>query len=256
MNGKILIDDAYSDGFYYDSSYRGNNIGVGSPVYYNETSGLWVGAVNDSVGDNVASHIVVAEEDNGFRVASHGIFDITGADITSTAFSGLGNIVSHSYYYLSPDSGVVSDVGGEAPRLWQPLFYALDSNTLDVSVGVPVNRAVLTLSFDSAQGVLSDIRHKENIESLSLSGVETVNALNPVTFDFKEPSSRAQKGQQLGFIAQEIGEVLPQTIYTIDNEEQTVMLKPDAIIPVLTKAVQELTQEVSELKKKLEDLNG
>jgi len=34
------------------------------------------------------------------------------------------------------------------------------------------------------------------------------------------------------------------------------MLKPDAVIPVLVKAVQELKQELNEVKAKLEEMNG
>ena len=43
----------------------------------------------------------------------------------------------------------------------------------------------------------------------------------------------------LGFIAQEVEEVLPEVILTQDNEEQTKGLKYNALIPILTKAIQE-----------------
>ena len=64
------------------------------------------------------------------------------------------------------------------------------------------------------------------------------------------------QGVQLGFIAQEISEIIPQSVWTKDNEEQTMMLKPETVIPVLVKAVQELKQELNEVKAKLEEMNG
>lgn len=84
----------------------------------------------------------------------------------------------------------------------------------------------------------------------------TIQQLNPVSFEFISPDNKAMQGEQLGFIAQEIGEIIPQSVWTKDNEEQTMMLKPDAVIPVLVKAVQELKQELNEVKAKLEEMNG
>lgn len=48
------------------------------------------------------------------------------------------------------------------------------------------------------------------------------------------------KGQQLGFIAQEVEKVLPQIVLTAKDKDKTKGLKYDEFIPVLTLAVQQL----------------
>ncbi len=98
----------------------------------------------------------------------------------------------------------------------------------------------------SSQG--SDSRIKENIKSLE-NGLETVLKLRPCTFD-RTDSDR--KGD-LGFIAQEIEKVLPQLIYTTQYQGFSDFKTVDyiSIIPILTKAIQELKQEIFQLKQNL-----
>lgn len=100
-----------------------------------------------------------------------------------------------------------------------------------------------------AAGALSDYRHKMNIRDLSLDACEIVNHLRPVTFEWKEPRDSGMEGIQLGFIAQEVEEVLPEVVLTEYDEAQTKGLKYNALIPVLIRAIQELIRENAELKK-------
>jgi hypothetical protein len=69
-----------------------------------------------------------------------------------------------------------------------------------------------------------------------------------VTFEWKEPVDSGMEGTQLGFIAQEVEEVLPEVVITQDNDEQTKGLKYNAFIPLLTKAIQELEAQNEALK--------
>ena len=91
-----------------------------------------------------------------------------------------------------------------------------------------------------AAGALSDRRHKTNISDLSFDALKVVNELRPVSFEWKEPQDSGMEGSQLGFIAQEVEEIIPEAVLTEDNEEETKGLKYNALIPVLTKAIQEL----------------
>jgi len=94
-----------------------------------------------------------------------------------------------------------------------------------------------------AAGALSDRRHKKAITDLPVKGLATITKLRPVQFEWKDPQDAGMEGAQFGFIAQEVEEVLPQVILTQDDEEQTKGMKPTALIPVLTKAIQELRKE-------------
>ena len=249
MVGNIYINGNYDEGFFYDSSDRVDGLAVGSPVYYNTNTDKWTGADYDSLGENVASHIVTdIQLGVGISVASSGIFDVSGHGLLLTP---------HSYYYLAgTPGGTVTTAPAADSGIFQPLYYALDSNTLDIFVGNPVDQTVITLADSEGQGVLSDARYKQNVNTLTMDATGTIQQLNPVSFEFISPDNKSMQGEQLGFIAQEIGEIIPQSVWTKDNEERTMMLKPETVIPVLVKAVQELKQELNEVKAKLEEMNG
>jgi len=99
-----------------------------------------------------------------------------------------------------------------------------------------------------ASGALSDRRHKKNISDLPIDALQVIRELRAVMFNWKEPQDAGMEGSQLGFIAQEVEETLPDVVFTQDNEEQTKGLKYNALIPVLTKAVQQLSEENDALR--------
>lgn len=99
---------------------------------------------------------------------------------------------------------------------------------------------------------ISDARLKENVRDLDI-GLSTILALKPRRFDWK-----AGKGKDIqddiGFIAQEVEEVLPALIdgwMPGENEPDDLKsVKAGDLIPVLVKAIQELTARVAELEGK------
>jgi hypothetical protein len=130
------------------------------------------------------------------------------------------------------------------------------------NVGIGTTNPAFKLHVDGtayatgAAGALSDRRHKTNISDLSLDALEVVKDLRPVTFEWKDPQDSGMEGSQLGFIAQEVEEVLPEAVLTQENEEQTKGLKYNALIPMLTKAIQELAAENAVLKARIEALEA
>ena len=102
---------------------------------------------------------------------------------------------------------------------------------------------------------ISDIRTKENIIDAE-SGLNIINNLKVRRFDFKDGFGDNKKNQ-LGFIAQEIETVfpeavglMPKTSDTQNNDIQYKTVGPAALIPILTKAIQELSAKVSLLENK------
>jgi hypothetical protein len=108
-----------------------------------------------------------------------------------------------------------------------------------------------------AAGSLSDRRHKEKIKTLS-DGLTILTKLRPVSYNWKKEQivDDGMKGQQLGFIAQEVEKVLPFTVLTEKNKEKTKSLKYNEFIPVLVKAVQELKTEKDLEIKELKEQNN
>lgn len=100
---------------------------------------------------------------------------------------------------------------------------------------------------------ISDARLKENIRDAS-DGIETILALRPRRFDWKEGYGCDRKNQ-LGFIAQEVEAVFPDAVDIWDKSEDEnnpyKSVGAGMMIPVLVKAVQELAAEVAALKEQL-----
>ena len=117
---------------------------------------------------------------------------------------------------------------------------------------------------------LSDARDKKNIESLSI-GLDFVNSLNPVKFDwdYRQPEDPMLDADgnpiiegkvdipDIGFIAQDLVAVEDETGIA-DYLQLTYRDNPDRLeatqgrlIPILVKAIQELTAKVEELESKI-----
>ena len=119
----------------------------------------------------------------------------------------------------------------------------------------------------------SDIRDKTDIETLpDAAGLNFVNQLRPVTYVWdnrgsyysvddprygeRPDHSKKEIRKHVGFIAQEVVELEKSIgweddhIVNTDNEN-SYQMKYSAVIPMLTKAIQELSSEVDELKNKL-----
>jgi hypothetical protein len=78
---------------------------------------------------------------------------------------------------------------------------------------------------------------------LAVDALDTVAKLKPVTFMWKDPADDGMKGREIGFIAQDVQTVLPDVVSTAKDADKTLGLKYDSLIPVLTKAIQELKIE-------------
>ena len=97
----------------------------------------------------------------------------------------------------------------------------------------------------------SDRKLKKEIQPLSY-GLEFIKKLTPSSYIMK---SRKDQKRDYGFIAQEVQAVLKSyndqdsnMLTTIDQTEGTLGLKYTNLIPILAKAIQELSEENEELK--------
>jgi|GEM_PF-975590 len=111
--------------------------------------------------------------------------------------------------------------------------------------------------------LFSDQKIKENVKTIE-SGLELLKKLNPVTYDHKTsefPELHLREGQQYGFIAQEVAEIMPSLVVQASKPEFTnekgevlskgVELKAlnyDGLIPVLTKSIQEQQEVIEKLQ--------
>ena len=98
----------------------------------------------------------------------------------------------------------------------------------------------------------SDIRLKENIKDTTIEGIETVNKIKVRDFDWKKNDNTVIGG----FIANELQEVYPQAVDgepdAVDNDGsiKAMTVSRDVLVPLLIKAVQELSAKVEALEAK------
>jgi len=105
---------------------------------------------------------------------------------------------------------------------------------------------------------LSDERLKENITD-SADGLDVILGLKTRRFDWKEGYGNNRKNQ-LGFIAQEVETVFPEAVDVWEEGEnertEYKSVGPSALIPVLVKAIQELSAKNDALETRLAALES
>ena len=112
----------------------------------------------------------------------------------------------------------------------------------------------------------SDKRLKKNIAPLG-SSLEKINALQPVSYQWKQGHNKTM----LGFIAQEVQEVIPEAVVheVFNDRDRTIArrnsntpdtdiygMNYDRLIPVMVKAIQELSSENEKLRQRIADIES
>ena len=93
----------------------------------------------------------------------------------------------------------------------------------------------------------SDRTLKSNIATSTVDALASINKLNIYEYDFKKDSTEYHKN--IGLIAQEVGQYLPDAHDKIDGIET---YNPFFFVPYLVKGIQQLSTKVEELERKLQ----
>ncbi|EEW4446430.1 tail fiber domain-containing protein [Escherichia coli] len=105
--------------------------------------------------------------------------------------------------------------------------------------------------------IRSDRRLKINVEDYEENAVDKVNKLKVKTYDkVKSLNDREVIGHEIGIIAQDLQEVLPEAVKTakiggFDNPEEILTISNSAVNALLIKAVQEMSEENKILRERL-----
>ena len=94
----------------------------------------------------------------------------------------------------------------------------------------------------------SDLRFKENIKPIQY-GLKDILNINPVSFDWKDEERRRDDGlSEIGFIAQDFKETIPEIYHEKDDNISMDYIKLTAI---MWKAIQELNNKMEVLNDRL-----
>ncbi|MGB6038067.1 MAG: tail fiber domain-containing protein, partial [Cryomorphaceae bacterium] len=246
FNNSACVLGYYNDGVYGALGYK-NGEGLFKAGYFNGdvemTGDLDVSktvTVQDEADDNFSFY---AEGTNNFFRSFNWYFGATvgGGGVSTGDFVIQQNSVKEyvfwtSYFRPVPDNA--NALGGISNR-WTVVYSA--------------NGSINT----------SDAREKKNIKELDY-GLETLMKLKPVSYEWNEDVSNM--GTKLGFVAQDLLEVVPEVVVTQEpfenretgevtyQEAERMGVFYDDLIPVLTKAIQEQQGTIEELTEENEIL--
>ncbi|EMG7199867.1 tail fiber domain-containing protein [Salmonella enterica] len=110
--------------------------------------------------------------------------------------------------------------------------------------------------------IRSDARLKINVENYEENATDKVNKLKVKTYDkVKSLSDREVIGHEIGIIAQDLQEILPEAVATSkvgspDDPEEILTISNSAVNALLIKAVQEMSSKMEEMSKEIERLKS
>ncbi|MFA5169484.1 MAG: tail fiber domain-containing protein [Candidatus Paceibacterota bacterium] len=183
----------------------------------------------------------------GKTTTSHNYYTMIGVDAEETYNNALNSagwtidITTTEPVAASTVTPVVSLFGGTSVI---PGYLGIGTATPGYALTVAGTAWVTSGSWSG-----SDARWKKNVSTLSTtSSLDKILALNPVNYEWKTdeyPEMKFSKDAQLGFIAQDVENIIPEVVTTDNNGYKGISY--EKIVPVLTSAVQEQQKEIKNL---------
>jgi hypothetical protein len=207
--------------------------------------------------------------------------------ITSAGNVGIGvTSPSYKFHTVSPDNNTTSFAAFSALNLTQhvEMWYGgirMGGSNIHIDMNLAAKGSVGVMNFitngstrmqiDGSGNIgapsgtniynASDLRLKRNISTIN-DGLNKIMELNPVKFNWVENYVVSEENKDmLGFIAQEIQEVIPEAVESFANGntitigetliENPLRVNEKFIIPVLVKAIQEQQAQIEELKSQI-----
>lgn len=194
-----------------------------------------------------------------YKIAAQGFIQskadklLTGANLVSGMRFGLGTYMPIS----GRDRHLVFGFDG-AGAVLESLYYDISASSPS-SNGLGIARddfelqpASLNINpsggnvYSNGFSVTSDIRLKRDVNYNFSYGINEINNLKPVTFKLRKLKNDRVR---YGFIAQDIKEILPDLVENMTEEaDGHLAINQSYIIPILVKAVQELSDKVKKLE--------
>ena len=251
--GYILHGDGTSVdtaiGLFWNRATRGLSINTNNPLYTLAVNGttLFNNAIYGAV-INTATNIGRSGFETNYTLIGYDAY--WGIKYTNPS-SGVHNFGIDVYNSNSPKNALTILNNGEIL-----MGYTTDQGTsiLSVNGNVSANGSVLT----------SDERFKENITPLN-KGLDIVAKLKPVTFNFvNDTENNFSEFEEIGFIAQDVDKALSSESfvksivkYTDEsNIDSKMVISPQNLIPILTKAIQEQNALIKALEQRILNLEN
>ena len=221
-----------------------------------DTTGAYNSQLRFQINGSILSAITSASSDTSMQFYNNGSERMR---ITSGGNVLIGTTTDNSTGTLQIN-GTVSAYGGINARGASAGLFTQSRNSADLMGWYAENTTYLyyyhtsfgaTGRITASSGVytaISDINKKKNFEQSNI-GLNEVMQLKPTLYHLKTDDDSSPK--ELGFIAQEVKELIPQAYSESEDGNGTFIgLNQMPIIAALTKAIQELSAEINILKQK------
>jgi hypothetical protein len=218
------------------SGFSTTNLSEGTNLYYTDarvkTKLNADGVVSGSAQINVAS--TTGDIALGTRTSGNYVQTIAGN--TTNGLTAAGSGLESADVTLTLAQSIKTDAN--------PQF-----NSLGIGTTASTTAGEIRATGDITAFYSSDIRLKENIQPIQ-NALEKVESISGNTYNWKEgyEEIHSHKGNDVGVIAQEIEEILPQIVTNRDNGYKAVQY--EKIIPLLIEAIKELSARVNSLENK------
>jgi hypothetical protein len=235
-----------------------NRVGIldGTPSYNLDVNGTFRTTGNAILGDATAdSHTIngklTVTDDGGSTVA----IETNGRFYSNSVNGGMWVGSGTNQFFGTRTSGATGKLGMFIGGQWRLIVddngYVGVGVDITPSYGLDVNASGTygTIRATTDVIVTSDIRLKNELPDI-VQGLEAVDKMRPIKYTLKDDEDENPK-THLGFSAQELLDIVPEVVS--EDSEGIYNVAYQKLVPVLVKAIQELTEEVRELKKKVEE---
>jgi hypothetical protein len=212
--------------------------------------------IANSTGGGVLSFATANSE--RARITSGGYFKASNTGVYGNA-AGLGNNVNGLNHWFQNDQndtvvvGVSSNTGSVVTSF---ASYLPSGSTGAHFAGFVNGGSVYRINANGSGGQVSDANLKTNITPATPK-LADLNRVEVVTYNWKEDTGIGSQ-KEIGVIAQQLESVFPALVQTIEKDDGTEqkMVKYSVFVPILIKAVQELSAQNSALTDRIAALEA
>lgn len=217
-----------------------------SKVVARDASGNFAaGTITTAAADTAtaASHYFVETASDG-AIRPKTLANATAELVTAAAITTAGAVLTTGNQSIA---GIKTFSNGTAST-------TNTTGSVVITGGLGVSGAI-NAGADVTAYAASDIRLKTNIENIP-DALAKVNQLNGVTYNWNDLAHKEEHKdtsvREVGVIAQQVDEVLPEVITVRDNGYMAV--RYEKMVPLLIEAIKELTKQNRQLAQRLSDL--
>jgi hypothetical protein len=149
-----------------------------------------------------------------------------------------------------------------APGVQTTAMFIDESQRVGIGTSTPTERLAVVGNIAasgtvSASGttLTSDARLKSNVVGIN-NGLSKIMSLRPVNYDKKFDLDSAGSVNEHGFIAQELQKIMPELVTEGKDKDKLLSINYTAVIPVLTKAIQEQQDTIQKQQEQIDELKA